>query len=110
MYVAAKIFKADPQAEALSTVGPPASNCKLYVVDNQLQPLPIGVPGELYISGVCLAEGYLNQAGETAKKYITNPFCAEAPYERMYKTGDLARWLPDGSIQIIGRVDHQVDL
>ena len=70
------------------------------------QPAPIGVPGELCIGGVGLARGYLNRPELTAEKFIPNPFGPG----RLYKTGDLARWLPDGNIEFLGRIDHQVKL
>ncbi|WP_169713530.1 non-ribosomal peptide synthetase [Paludifilum halophilum] len=95
------------KSEPLSTVpiGKPIANTSIYILNDQLQPQPVGVPGELYISGIGLARGYLNQPVLTQEKFIPNPFI---PGERMYKTGDLVRWLPDGNIEFIGRMDHQV--
>ena len=108
MYVAAQVWSAESKVDGPLSVGPPCSNSKLYVLDQYLQPVPVGVLGELYISGVSLARGYLNRPAETDVTFIKNPFCFVAPYDRMYKTGDLARWLPDGTIHIIGRIDKQV--
>lgn len=88
---------------------PLASNMKIYILDRHLQPVPIGVPGELFISGVGLARGYLNRPDLTAEKFIANPFAAE-PYSRLYKTGDACRYLPDGNIEYIERIDHQVKI
>jgi acyl carrier protein len=75
-------------------------------LDSYLQPVPIGVPGELYISGIGLARGYLNRPDLTAEKFIQNPFIKS----KLYKTGDLARYLPDGNIEFLGRIDHQVKI
>lgn len=108
VYAAARVCSVDTQIDGPFSVGPPSSNSRLYVLDKQLQPVPVGVPGELHIAGISLARGYLNRPAETAKSFIANPFCGLAPYDRLYKTGDLARWLPDGTIHIVGRVDSQV--
>ena len=108
VYAAARVCSVSTRVEGPFSVGPPSSNSRLYVLDKQLQPVPIGVPGELHISGVSLARGYLNRPAESAKSFIANPFCSEEPYDRLYKTGDLARWLPDGTVHIVGRVDSQV--
>ncbi len=87
-------------------IGRPIANTQLYILDQFLQPLPIGVPGELYIGGAGVARGYLNRAELTAKRFIPNPF-GEG---RLYQTGDLARYLPDGTIEFLGRIDHQVKI
>jgi len=89
------------------TIGKPISNTKIYIVDKYKNLQPVGVAGELCIGGEGLARGYLNRPELTAEKFIPNPFF---PGERMYKTGDFARWLPDGNIEFIGRIDHQVKL
>jgi amino acid adenylation domain-containing protein len=92
-------------------IGRPISNMQVYVLDNYLQPVPIGVPGELYVSGEGLARGYLNRPELTAEKFITNPFKSQNSYsERLFKTGDLACYLPDGNIKFLGRIDHQVKI
>ncbi|WP_460203568.1 amino acid adenylation domain-containing protein [Scytonema sp. NUACC21] len=90
-------------------IGRPLSNTQVYILDSHLQPLPIGVPGELYIGGDGLARGYLNQPGLTAKKFIPNPFSSD-PGACLYKTGDLARYNSDSNIEFLGRLDHQVKL
>jgi amino acid adenylation domain-containing protein len=89
------------------TIGYPIANTQLYILDQRLQPVPIGVPGELHIGGAGLARGYLNRPDLTAEKFIPNPF-SEEPNSRLYKTGDLARWLPSGEVECLGRIDHQV--
>ena len=89
------------------TIGRPIANTQLYVLDKSLQPLPIGVPGELHIGGAGLARSYLNRPELTAEKFILDPFSAE-PDRRLYKTGDLARWLPNGEVECLGRIDYQV--
>jgi amino acid adenylation domain-containing protein len=88
-------------------IGRPVANTQIYIVDSHLQPDPIGVPGELHVGGDGLARGYLNRPDLTAEKFIPNPFSAEAG-ARLYKTGDLARYLPDGNIEFVGRIDNQV--
>lgn len=90
-------------------LGRPLANSQLYVLDAQLQPTPIGVPGELYIGGAGLARGYLNRQDLTTEKFIPNPFSAE-PGARLYRTGDRARYLPGGNIEFLGRFDNQVKI
>jgi amino acid adenylation domain-containing protein len=90
-------------------IGRPISNIKLYLLDVHLQPVPIGIAGELFIGGDGLARGYLNRPELTAEKFIGNPLSIE-PEARLYKTGDLARYLPDGSIEFLGRIDNQVKI
>lgn len=90
-------------------IGRPVANIQIYLLNSHLQPVQIGVPGELYIGGAGLARGYLNRSDLTAERFIPNPFSHE-PEERLYKTGDLARYLPDGNIEYIGRLDHQVKI
>lgn len=88
-------------------LGRPLANTQVYVLDQQLRLVPIGVPGELYISGAGLARGYLHRPQLTAERFIDNPFEDGA---RLYKTGDIARYLPDGNIEFLGRVDDQVKI
>jgi amino acid adenylation domain-containing protein len=110
------------------SIGRPIANTQIYILDSHLQPVPIGVPGELHIGGVGLARGYLNRSELTEEKFIPNPFqrsngigelfrsyfgAKEDPSsnpERLYKTGDLARYLPDGTIEFLGRLDNQVKI
>ncbi|WP_396643255.1 amino acid adenylation domain-containing protein [Methylomonas sp. 2B] len=87
-------------------LGKPLANTQVYVLDSELKPVPIGVPGELHIAGAGVARGYLNQPELTAEKFIANPFGAG----KLYKTGDLVRWLDDGNLAFIGRRDHQVKI
>ena len=91
------------------TIGHSIANTKFYVLDSNLQPVPIGVPGELHISGDGLARGYLNRPELTAEKFIANPFSSEAR-SRIYKSGDRVRYLPDGNIEWLGRIDNQVKM
>ncbi|MFQ4162309.1 non-ribosomal peptide synthase/polyketide synthase [Scytonema millei] len=90
------------------SIGRPIANTQVYILDAQMQPVPIGVAGELYLSGEGLARGYLNRPELTAEKFVSNPFATDKSNQRLYKTGDLARYLPDGNIGYIGRIDHQV--
>ncbi|NET65458.1 MAG: amino acid adenylation domain-containing protein [Moorea sp. SIO1G6] len=90
-------------------IGKPISNTKVYILDRNLQPVPIGVAGELHIGGDGLAIGYHNRPELTAEKFIVNPF-DKSQATRLYKTGDLGRYLPDGNIEFIGRIDHQVKI
>jgi surfactin family lipopeptide synthetase C len=95
--------------EQLVPIGRPFINTQLYILDSYLQPVPIGVSGELYIGGASLARGYHNRPELTAEKFIHNKF-SNQPDARLYKTGDLARYLPDGNIAFIGRADNQVKI
>ncbi|MBR8838801.1 MAG: amino acid adenylation domain-containing protein [Stigonema ocellatum SAG 48.90 = DSM 106950] len=90
-------------------IGRPIANTQIYILDSYLQPVPVGVPGELHIGGLGLAKGYLNRSQLTQEKFISNPFSNE-PHSRLYKTGDLARYLPDGTIEYLGRIDNQVKI
>ncbi|HEU4962348.1 MAG TPA: amino acid adenylation domain-containing protein [Bacilli bacterium] len=90
-------------------LGRPLPNVRLYVLDADLQPVPIGVAGELHVAGIGLARGYLNRDELTAEKFIPHPFSDE-PGARLYKTGDLVRYLPDGTLDYLGRIDEQVKL
>jgi amino acid adenylation domain-containing protein/non-ribosomal peptide synthase protein (TIGR01720 family) len=95
--------------EKVVPIGRPIANTQIYILDQQLQPVPIGVPGELHIGGLGLARGYLNRPQLTKEKFIPNPF-SNQPGARLYKTGDLARYRSDGNIEYLGRIDHQVKI
>ncbi|PYY04936.1 MAG: non-ribosomal peptide synthetase, partial [Acidobacteria bacterium] len=90
-------------------IGRPIANVTIYVLDRNLHPVPVGIPGELHIGGVALARGYLNRPELTAQKFISDPF-SSAPGARLYKTGDLARYMPNGAIEFLGRIDDQVKI
>jgi len=106
--------------DALITVGKPIQNTQFYVLDRHDQPLPLGVPGQLHIGGDGVARGYHRKPELTADKFIADPFAVDQSpklpgpaahtEQRLYRTGDLARWRADGSLQVLGRIDHQVKL
>ncbi|MBO0699027.1 MAG: amino acid adenylation domain-containing protein, partial [Zavarzinella sp.] len=98
------VTEVDP-AWASIPYGKPIRNARYHILDAKLQPVPVGVPGELHLGGLCLADGYLNRPDLTAERFIPDPF---RPGGRLYKTGDLARYCPDGNIEFLGRIDHQV--
>ncbi len=103
----------DLQAErGVALVGRPVPNAQFYLLDQRLNPVPIGVPGEVYITGPGLARGYLDRADLTAERFVPNPFGpgAAGMHSRLYKTGDLARYLPDGTIELLGRIDQQLKI
>ncbi|HXU75341.1 MAG TPA: amino acid adenylation domain-containing protein, partial [Methylomirabilota bacterium] len=99
----------DPEAKQAPSIGRPIANIRAYCLDPRLRPLPIGVAGELHLSGAGLARGYWNQPAFSAERFIPNPF-GEPGYQRLYKTGDLARWLPDGNLEFVGRLDQQIKI
>ncbi len=90
-------------------IGRPIANARIYILDPRRQPVPIGLAGEIYIGGAGVARGYLNRPELTEERFLCDPFSAE-PEARMYKTGDLGRWLPDGAIEYLGRNDQQVKI
>ncbi|RKG75241.1 non-ribosomal peptide synthetase/type I polyketide synthase, partial [Corallococcus terminator] len=98
------------RAETVGTsvpIGPPFDNTQLYLLDAHLRPVPVGVPGELFIGGDGVARGYLSRADLTAERFVPDDFSGR-PGERLYRTGDLARWRADGSVDFLGRIDTQV--
>ena len=90
-------------------IGRPLPHHRAYVLDHRLRPTPIGIPGELHIAGTGLAHGYLNQPGLTAQRFLPDPY-SHTPGQRMYATGDLARWRADGHLEHLGRRDRQIQL
>src|SRR5262249_20600451 len=88
-------------------IGQPIANTQIYLLDRHMSPVPIGAPGEIYIGGDGLARGYLNHPELTQEKFLSNPFSTEQG-ARLYKTGDRARYLPDGAIEYLGRMDEQM--
>jgi amino acid adenylation domain-containing protein len=116
--VGTTVYKADKGRQAMTCsgnvpIGEPLANAKLYVLGPNFELQPTGTPGELYIGGAGLARGYLNQPAMTAERFVDNPFtdaAADVGKGKMYKTGDLVKWLPDGNIEFINRIDNQVKL
>ncbi|MGZ3459276.1 MAG: condensation domain-containing protein, partial [Archangium sp.] len=96
-----------PENAATLPLGRPIANARMYVLDGNLQPVPAGVPGELYVGGACVGRGYLGRPELTAERFVPDPF-SEEPGARLYRTGDKVRSLPDGSLEFLGRVDFQL--
>jgi acyl carrier protein len=97
------------EGRPLVPIGRPLQNLSIYLLDEEMGPVSIGTPAELYIGGVALAHGYVNQPGLTAEKFVPDPF-STSPGARLYKTGDLAQFAPNGEIEFLGRMDYQVKI
>ena len=97
------------ECEKSLPIGFPITNTRVYILNGDLQPVPVGVAGEIYVAGPGVACGYLNRAELTAERFLRDPFSADAN-DRMYKTGDLGRWRPDGAVEYLGRNDRQIKL
>jgi amino acid adenylation domain-containing protein len=95
--------------EAVISIGRPIANTQIYILDAHLRPAPVGAPGELFIGGAGVTQGYLNRPDLTADKFLPDPFRIESS-NRMYRTGDLARYRPDGDLEFLGRIDNQVKI
>lgn len=98
----------DPNTDGLLPLGVPIRNTTMYVLTERLTPVPVGVPGEVHVGGAGVARGYLGDPALTADRFVPDPY--GPPGARLYRTGDRARWLPDGSLEFLGRVDHQVKI
>ena len=106
-FATAYVIDSVPAGARTVPIGRPISNTETYILDAHLNPAPMAVPGELYLGGDGLARGYLNRPDLTAEKFVTPPW---KPGARLYKTGDVVRYLPDGNIEFVGRKDHQVKI
>ncbi|MET3124751.1 amino acid adenylation domain-containing protein/thioester reductase-like protein, partial [Oxalobacteraceae bacterium GrIS 2.11] len=105
-----KVIASENVEENSSSIGKPFPDMRAYVLDAYLLPVPLGAAGELYIGGAGLAKGYWNKSELTKERFLRNPFQAAGEHTRLYKTGDVVRWLPDGELEYIGRNDHQVKI
>ncbi len=102
------VDRVDPNWRSIP-YGRPMANQRTYVLDRDMEPVPVGVPGELYLGGIGLARGYLHRPDLTAERFVPDPF-SKQPGDRLYRTGDLARCMPQGEIELLGRIDHQVKI
>jgi hypothetical protein len=106
--VCTTVYECRPDGQT-QPIGRPLPNTRVYVLDGDGEPVPVGVAGEMHIGGAGVARGYLNRPELTSERFLPDPYAAE-PEARMYRTGDMARWLPDGVLQFLGRIDDQVKL
>lgn len=102
-------FPNGTQISQRAPIGRPIENTQVYIVDERMDPVPIGTPGELHLASTGLARGYINRPDSTAEKFVPNPM-SSSPGSRLYRTGDLARFLPDGNMEFLGRIDNQVKI
>ncbi len=109
--ICATLYLVSPESthDKNTPIGKPVQNTEIYLLDSQLKPVPVNAAGELYIGSIGLARGYLNRPELTAEKFIANPF-EDSQFKLLYQTGDLARYLDDGNIEFLGRIDHQVKI
>lgn len=107
--VCTSVHACDPNEQGNPPIGRPIANSRIYILDSYRQPVPVGVCGEIYIAGAGVTRGYHNRPALTAERFVADSFTAEGR-ARMYRTGDLGRWRPDGSIEYLGRNDHQVKI
>src|SRR6185312_4154849 len=103
------IAREDVYSESGSNIGKPIADLRIYLLDTRLRPVPMGVPGEIYVGGAGVARGYLNRDDLTSARFLVDPFQGQG-HERMYKSGDIGRWCSDGTIEFLGRNDDQVKI
>jgi amino acid adenylation domain-containing protein len=103
------VVPSEHNPDSLPSIGHPIANTQVYILDEEMNEVPVGTPGELYVGGAGLARGYLNRRELTAEKFVRNPFSSDTG-SRLYRTGDRARYLPDGQIAFLGRMDDQVKI
>jgi len=101
-----EILSSVPRRERVP-LGRPVNNVRIYIVDEQLSPVPLGAPGEIAFSGICVGRGYVGDRERTERAFLTDP---HHPYERLYRSGDFGRWLPEGKLEFLGRRDSQVKI
>ena len=100
-----------PQDEILTIpIGKPIYNTKVYIIDSSGNIAPVGIQGEICISGEAVAQGYIKNHEQNTRSFITNPYCDKSPYDRLYRTGDLGMYLPDGTVRYLGRIDDQIKI